>query len=407
MLTSIFENEKKFIKGRSSNERRLLASFFFWALSQPFLSVFINTYLWRDNPVPITLFFYSSGFFAGMIIGFFLNTRFFLRTLCVKRALILGILLQAVIPFLLIWLHLETILPTVFIGLLIGTGAGFYWANRNTLTSQATDKSKRNAYASIEFSLMTFAGVISPLLLGWFLGFSEHTELYSVQTAYTVSAWVSMGLLAISAYFLTKLTLGKECFNIKSLFVKQASRRWQWLRAFEFFDGMIYGAEAVIPLLLILYFLGKEGMVGTIGSATALLSGVLLYAIGRRIRDEIRVIQVWFLFSFIGVICIAAFFNPIAILFYYFLRGLTGSFKGSALQIILLDVVADQKNSDDSRRIQLLFDREVVLNFGRLAVLIPLIPLSYFYPDFVMRFGLFIVLFAQLGLVACAKKMKT
>lgn len=402
-IRTLLKHERKFLSCLSSNERHLLGSFFFWALSQPFHGVFVNTYLWRASQDPVVLFVYNAAFFAGVAGGFVLNALL-TRRYSVLSMLIVGSLLQIILPALLVSLGLSVVSAVMPIGLAMGAAAGLYWANRNFLTSQATDTSHRMSYLSLEYVFSAIAGIVAPLIIGWFLALGEITGWYSVSLAYHVSALVSAILLFVSIAFASKLDIGSGNLHVRHWFVRSASPAWNRFRAFAVCDGMVYGAEAAIPLLLILRFIGQEEAVGTFGALTFALSAFALYVVGRQISNHLRVFQVWLAFTLVGVSAVAYSFTLSGVVLYLLLKGIIASFKGSSLAALLFDAVSNELQGKEERRAAHILDRELFLNGGRLLVLVPFILIGDVVPDSILRYGLFFVVFAQILMLLLMNK---
>lgn len=405
-IRKFIQRERTFLRKLSSNERLLLGSFFFWALSQPFHGVFVNTYLWRASQDPVILFMYNAAFFTGVAVGFIGNT-YLTRRISVRTALIFGALLQMALPMLLIWLGFFVASAVTSIGIAMGIAAGLYWANRNFLTSLATDKTHRMPYLSLEYVLSAVAGIVAPLAIGWFIALGEFSDWYSVDAAYKISAVISALLLLVSVVYATKLHIGSKKLNVHRWFVRKASPAWNAFRAFAVCDGIIYGAEAAIPLLLILRFIGKEEAVGTFGSLTVALSAFALYVVGRQITNHAKVIGAWLAFSLLGTIAIAVSFSVSGAVVYLIFRGIMGSFKGSSLAAVLFEAVSKDAKGNEELRASLILDRELFLNGGRLLVLIPFIFIGDLVPDAVIRYGLFLVVAAQIGMLMLLRRIKT
>jgi len=379
----------------SAIQKRLLGSFFLFGLASPMVVVFSGTYLWRQDHNPLTLALFSIGNYIGISTGFLMNAKL-LRVFGSGKLYALGCLLQGVVPMVLVALGAHASDFALLLGLTLGIAQGFFWANRNAITSKITEGPYRYRFISIETALATLAGILSPLLIGWFIVFGETFSSYTIEQAYQITSVIGFVLLIASARFAWSFELEPQ--DLSQIRLQHVSPVWNKQRLLEYINGIAGGMESVLPLIVILLFLGQEEAVGTVKSVTSLLSAIMIFLIGKRVRHShhATLFKIWMLANTVGAIVFAIWYSPFAALIYFLFAGLVGSLRWSSFVTVMYEVI-DRENMDkSSHRFLYLLDREICLNLGRITGLLMFIGIYLANPDFLIRFGFVMILMIQL-----------
>ena len=371
----------------SAEQRRLLTSFFLYGLASPMVVVYANTFLWRQSADVVVLAIFNIGNYAGISLGFLFNA-YLLRFFESGKLYVLGCLLQGVVPVLMVAMEAQANTYALGLGLLLGVAQGFFWANRNALTSKFTQGSHRYRFISVETALGILAGVVSPLLIGWFIAYGETLANYTVDQAYQITSVIGFILLLVAG--LLAWPFAMEPFAPKNMFLTNASLLWNKQRLVESINGIASGIESVLPLVIILLFLGQEDAVGSVKAMTAILSAVVIYTIGKRVRHNHHALlfSFWILFNLVGGIVFAVLYSPGAALTLFILSGLVGSLRWSSFAAVMYEIVDHETRRDGSHRFLYLLDREFFLNAGRILGLGLLILVYWYSPEALVRFGL-------------------
>ncbi len=370
----------------SPSQKRLLASFFLFGLASPMVIVYANTFLWRQSADVVVLAIFNIGNYLGIPLGFLLNA-YLLRVFGSGKLYAFGCALQGLVPMILVALGAQADTYALALGLVLGIAQGFFWGNRNALTSLLTKGPKRYQFISVETALGILAGVISPLLIGWFIAFGGSLSSYTIDQAYQIMSVVGFVLLLVAGFLVWSYTM--EPFLAKPFFLRHASRLWNKQRLLECVNGVASGIESVLPLVIILLFLGQEEAVGTVKSMTAVLSAVAIYTIGKRVRHNHHALlfSLWVLFSLVGGTIFAILYSPGAALVLFILGGLVGSLRWSSFVTVMYEVVDKETGRDGSHRFLYLLDREFFLNAGRVLGLALLVLVFRSSPDALVRYG--------------------
>lgn len=374
-------------KDLSKKQTRLLFSYFLYALASPMVVVYANTFLWRQDRDPVTLAIFNIGMYAGLSLGFLLNA-YALRWWESGKLYALGCLLQGVVPMLLVSLGASATDYTFALGLAMGVAQGFFWANRNGLTSHITQGEHRYRFISLETTLGITAGILSPLAIGWFIALGATLPTYSVAQAYQWSAAVGLAIMCAAGALAWRFTV--EPLRVGVPFVQRASVRWTQQRIVELLNGIASGIEVVVPLLLVLLLIGNEEAVGSIKALTGILSAAMIFTMSKRVKHKhhVGLVGVWLAASLLGAVAFAAFVSIPTAMAYFILAGLVGSLRWSSFVTVMYEVVDRETARDGEHRFLYLLDRESFLNLGRIIGLALLILAYRAAPQETIRYGL-------------------
>ncbi len=387
----------------NAHQKRLLTSFFLFGLAAPMASVFTNTFLWRQSNDLMTLAIFNIGIYITLALGFLMNA-YLLRYIQSGRLYGLGCLLQGIVPLIIILLGRDAKTFALPLGLALGIAQGFFWSNRNALTSKLTQASSRYQFISIETALGLLAGIVSPPLIGWFIASGATHATHTVNQAYVITSLIGLALMVAAGVLAWSFNI--EAFKVKQIFLKHASPLWHLQRIIEIVNGVSDGIMVVLPLIIILLFLGNEDAVGLIQAATAILSASVIVAIGKRVRDNdhAMLFAIWILCNLLGAMFFAMFYSPSSALISFFLSGLVAAFRWSSIASVMYEVIDHEVVQSKTHRYIFLVDREFYLNFGRVVGLILLI-LAYRYShEIVIRYGLIVLILIATPLVPLIKE---
>lgn len=341
--------------------RRLLLSYYLFLIAYPLFDIFINAFIWRQGNDLRQLVYYNIANCLGILICFFLN-GLLLRRFHTLRLYTAGLFLQALSALLVVFSSGASGLSQWIYGFLAGVGGGFFWANKNYLSLILSRGSNRLYYNSLENSVLLLLKISVPLLAGFIIAFGSRVGLYSTTIAYRLL--MSLGMLAIfvSSYIINRSHISDV--QHEHLFIKNVTRRWQSVRLYNFLYNIISGAEFIIPTVLILTVLGQEEVLGLVTSATATLSAISLYVLGRKggIQHVWRTVALGNTLYLLSVIILALFFGPAAVLIY--MSGVTigKSLRFSPAYSVTMEIM--ERESQDGQYAYIC-DNEISFNTGR------------------------------------------
>ncbi|NBS41216.1 MFS transporter [bacterium] len=369
----------------SKNERRILLSFLLFIVAWPIFSTFTNTFLWRTSGSPVDIAVYNVGMYVGVPLGFFINSGL-LHRFGHKKLFFAGCLLQGIAPLLLTVIAPTSMFAIAAFGLFLGLPMGLYWGNRNLITLCATERCDRLRFLSVEATQNTVAGIVAPLLIGHYLAAMSG----GIAWAYVTLMLIGFVVLVVAGALMQAADVEVPHNRASPRWIGDASALWKRQRWFEFLSGAMTVNESTVSLLIILTFLGLEDAVGSTKSGVAILTAVMMALIGRRIPESRYRSVLWLAFVLIGGSAAAfawRFDGPASVSFFVAI-GLIAAFRTTTTMALMYKVVGHEAERTDRNRFLYLFDREVCLNAGRVAMLALLMLAFSFAPLPTLRYGL-------------------
>jgi len=163
---------------------------------------------------------------------------------------------------------------------------------------------------------------------------------------------------------------------IKKIWQLSISKKWNQVRIMAMGMGVLDGSMSFLPTLLILYFLGKENVLGTISAIVSLISMLLLYIHGKYSsrRDRKSILLLSFLVNFLLALFLAIFSSKSSIYIFILFSSLPLTFYWLALNPWFLSVMDTVLGEKKQNKFVVIFDHEIFLNLGRiLSIIISLV----------------------------------
>lgn len=388
----------------SPNERKLLTSFFFFALAWPIFGTFMNTFLWRGSHNPVLLAVFNIGIYVGIPLGFWINAKL-LQTIQPKHLFFAGCILQGIAPLL-----LTTFSPTSFpiiaiLGCVLGIALGLYWGNRNLATLHATEGKHRTAFLSMESIQNMLTGVFMPFIIGVGIASAQH----NIHLAYVLFVGIGFLLLSIAGFFILRTD------KIPTTTVSQKKPKlprtssWNALRVFETLNGAITANESIISLFMILTFFGLEDAVGTTKSIMTIITAIMMYMFGKKLQKKhFLIVMTVAAILLIGSTALFALQHTgTSVLIFFGCLALIAGFRTVTEMSIVYATIDHHVHTQNSDRFLLLFDRETFLSVGRIGVLSLFVVWYSAYPQTTLHYGLLGTSLLHIPLIAFTYYLNT
>ncbi|HEU0226232.1 MAG TPA: hypothetical protein VFQ86_00690 [Arachidicoccus soli] len=280
MIRNFIEKEKAVFSLFSADAKRLLLVNLIYALAFPFIIIFGTAFVKRitggDNNFAII---YNWGFFAGLVIGYYINGLLLKNKLIsIKNLFVVGILLTVIPLSFLMFFGQGSGYYVIIYGLLVGIGNGIYWSCRNFLSLLVTVNKNRNFFFSLEQFIIIFCNALIPLLFGTFVLGNIEDEEFKIN-AYKYSSLVVVGTNFIACWAVLKSNFKSPIIS-RFVYSKFGSL-WNRQRLLTFCVGAVESGFMVLMTLLILTVAGDESVLGKIEFYTAIISIISIYIIGR------------------------------------------------------------------------------------------------------------------------------
>jgi YQGE family putative transporter len=401
----LLQTELSHFRQLSQAAQRLLISFSVFEFTYPLFFIFINVFILRQTSSIAAVGWYNLGTFITLPLFFMLN-GWALRRVPIQTMYTLGLICQGLVASSVFYFPFNT-LPLLFVfGGLQGAAMGFYWGNRNYLSLEVTEDDHRSYFTGLEIVLATIAGTVTPFVVGWLIVLGEKMGFYTAEVAYRGLSIVGLGALLYAGWLFSSCELPQ--FTFKKLWITQADSRWWLARWVELFRGVQNGFDLFIVPVVVFVFLGKEGILGSIQSASAIGSAILLYYVGRKLKPALRLsVLSWGVGLLILISLIFTVgFSPLAALIYVLLLKPIEHTNWVSSNPIAMKVIDEQDGGDSANNYAYVVDRELFLNIGRvIGVGVFLILISRYSQAAAVRVVPLLAAVCQLGLLWTVRKL--
>lgn len=347
----------------SPDAKKMIVSYALYLAAYPLLATFMNAYLWRSSGNLWSIVLYNLGYVTALPMAFYLN-GVLLERFHVLRIYFFGALLQAVTPFFVLFFPLSGLFGLFLYGCVYGLGAGLFWGNKNYLDLQITRGTNRMYYNSIGQIFDLLMNILVPMSAGWFIILMTSTEATPTFIAYKIVMIAAFVLLFFSG-FVVQFSTMKQII-IRNIFLRNPKPVWRLTRLFNILFNIQVGSTLVLPNILILVFVGGEGILGTVQAVTASMSALAIYIIGRKanISNAWQFTLFGSLVFLIGASVLAGSFTWVGALAYS--AAITLSWVGiwAPSHSVCMDLM-DTLEPDAEKQYAYVCDNELFYNIGR------------------------------------------
>lgn len=269
--------------GKLDGQARLLLLMNTLYLSSIGLSnTFVNVYLWKVKSDYAIIGLFNLFTFLAIPIAFWIGGHLIKRRDRVLSIRI-GVFIMAVFYLTVLMLGKSATAYIVPLGLLLGTGAGFYWLGYYVMYFEITGPDNRDIFNGANGLLMSIAAGGAPFFAGWLV--THQTNGYRLIFSLSL---IIFTLAVIVSFFIC----GRKCegkLDLRSVWTDTRDiSKWHYVVFSYFFWGMREGVVIFLVGLLVFVASASEFTVGTYALFTSILSLVSYYAVGKWIRPHRR-----------------------------------------------------------------------------------------------------------------------
>jgi MFS transporter, YQGE family, putative transporter len=402
----IVSREWRHYKTLSEKTRLLVSSFALRSIAHPLLTLFIHSFIWRSTFSLLSVSMYSLGFFIFLPIGFYVN-GLLLRKIKISRLYLVGSIISTMSTIAIIFFSGNRSWHFLAYGFVYGFGSGIYWANRNFLSFQETESKERNYFFSITSVIGALIALVVTFFMGWLIVLGEQNGLYTPTVAYWVFGVLASIILVWSGVVVLKGDYKSP--SVKKIFQLNITPKWNKIRYVAFSMGILEGIGFFLPTMLILLYLGKEGVLGTINTIVTLFIAAITYLYGRMAKHNHRkpvyfvTLILYIIFSTLLIILD----RSIGILIFTLFGGLTAVFQWITIEPAILDVMDGEVSKKEDNRYMFVMDQEIFLNMGRIvSVIVLFIIIRMFSEETGLLYAPLILGICQLILISFIWKKK-
>lgn len=347
----------------SIDMKHMLLSYGFYLAAYPLLATFMNAYLWRSSGNLWSIIFYNIGWITGLPCGFYLN-GFLLRKFHILKLYLTGLLLQAIIPIMIVFLPFDGLPAILGYGFMYGAGSGLFWGNKSYIDLQITRGANRIYYNSIGTIVDLLANIVVPAATGWFIVFANGVFSQESFIAYKIVMVIGFILLLVSGVIMQSSNI--ENSLITDMIVRKPSMMWNSIRIFNLLHNIQVGVTIVLSNVVVLVLVGGEGILGTLQTITAGLSSLLLYVMGRKATAESswKFVSIGSLIFFVGTCTLAGVFNWVGAIAYSIVITIAWAVQWTPANSVTMDLL-DKEQHDPEKQYAYICDDELFYNIGR------------------------------------------
>lgn len=389
----------------SITTKNLLKSNLLYAVADLLVFTFAHAYLFTQTDSFYSVLIFNLGYYISLPLAFFLNALLLKHT-SVKTLFSIGLIGQGLVMCALVFLP-SLSLPIIFLfSFVFGIPMGFYWANRNFLIVADIPDKQRNYFAGIDGAFGETMSVLIPFIAGWFIALTAHLGVLPKTGAYQVIMVLGTVFFILSALTLRKSQITTPIIHTVSL--RRVSKDWRVMRIFILFAGIQMVISSALPTALILYYLGNEGVLGTVQAFLSLVVALGLYWVGKRTgpSDRYRILYLSVVPLLLSAMLLLMQFSTLTVSVFLLLQAIANGFLWFVYFPVLSQVIERQDHGSVAHNYRYVLDHEVMVNISRIITTLVIIGLfAQFPPDRALTISVALVAISQIGMLVAAKKL--
>jgi MFS transporter, YQGE family, putative transporter len=408
MLKNRLRRELSIFNQLRPDVRKLVLSIFCHTIANNLIFVFANAYLFVSTNNISSVAVFNLGVFTMILVGFYLNA-FLVKFVDVRRIFIPSLVMQSSSLAILFLFNTLSLWSIFVVGLIVGLFSGLYWSNRNFIYPTLTQDRERDYISGITTLVGNLSGVILPLLAGWLIVWARAHPSFGVDRAYMTIMGFGVVVLLIGTVFLNMI---KEfpALKVTHFKPKNISPDWRLFRIFILASTTQMAVSSTVMEVITLSFIGDEGVLGLIKSVLAVVVGVIIYMVGRKMqpKDRFKLLMLSTLSLLVAVLLLLIGFGQLTLILYIVAMIISGNLFWFVYVPILAKAVETQDEGLMEDNYAYVLDHELFINLGRVSSML-LILAAFHYLD--EKFGLTIVvgigaILQALGMVAARKLIR-
>lgn len=371
-----------------------------FAVANGLSGTFVNVYLWKAENDFIKIGIFNLLQFIFIPLAFILGGK-----LSKGRngtiSLQIGILFHIIFYFSILLLGSKSTKYIVLLGILLGTGAGFYWLAANTLNFDLTSRYNRDTFNNYSGIVGSIAGMLAPLMAGYTISAYPNTTGYRI--IFGLSLALFMFIILISMTF--RIESNKDPFRLLKTW-RQSSKAWKYMMGAQVLFGIRNGILMFLINLLVYISTNKESSIGQLSFVGSLLSIPVLYILDRILKphNRPRFFVIGAIMTFISTSILALKINYMSLLIFTIMNTIFFPLFNIPFNSASLNTI--EKDKQGELRIEYIVLKEIFLNIGRsLGAIAFIIVVKTWNNANVLRGFLLVIGSAQLWILSFYKKL--
>lgn len=249
--------------------------------------VFFNVFLWRSTGLIKPIAVYNFYYWAVLILGFVLIGYGFKKK-GMAQLFRISFLLRALFYGLILVLREQAGDLVIWLGMLGGIAAAFYWAAHQVMVFSGTSDDTREMFYGVAGSLTAVVYIVGPVLAGWLIWFGSKGGETNLSGYYLVFGLLALVFLASELLIKQTRDVSFEKFSLKgtlSLFKERPVWRLNLWRSF--IDGLMI-PKMFLWAVIAFVILKNELWLGAVMGVFAALAALSNPVIGALFKPRLR-----------------------------------------------------------------------------------------------------------------------
>ncbi len=330
-------------------------------------NTFVNVYLWRIEKNYILIGWFNFYQYITMMITFVFAGKL-AKTMDRVFILRIGVIILTIFYLVVFLLGASSAKYNNLLGIILGTGQGFYWFAYNILYFEITEPKNRDIFNGWNGLLTSIGGIIAPFTAGWFI--SHHSGLTGYRKIFFTSLIIFLFAVLISFLFYKRKSPGYYRLN-EVIKESMKNSKWRNIILGMIAQGAREGLIIFIIGLLIYIKTNNEFSLGSYEMIISAVSSVTYFSVGKFMKKEWRDRSMLLGTMMMAIVVIPMFLkiNYSTLLMY----GIGTSIFAPLYFIPLTSKIFDAIGENDitaSLRDEYVVMREIGLNLGRVMMLL-------------------------------------
>lgn len=365
----------------SKNEKLLVLINATYFIAATMSAVFVNVYLYAFTGSINSMTMYAMVRFTMIPLGFFIG-GLISRKLSLSTILSLGLLIIiSAFAFLLGFNHLfkDNYYLIFLVGLVLGTGEGFYWFSIISLNLQSSSKETRAQFISVMAIFNSASTVVAPFVATMIVRFSDTDSVGYIRIFQVV---IVLQIIAALVSRSVKNVYVAKPYTLLDKFNLKIDPQWRYVMYSHFLFGIRDSLLIVLTSILIYNATGGKGsLYGDLLTGFAVLNLIANFAARKMIRRDNRLMMYTYgaFLLFTSTMVLVLMPNMIGAIYFGLVNAIGSPFVANTFNIIMMNALQDYVEEENV--FGRIISKEFMLNGGRLLGMASILVFATFIPE--------------------------
>ncbi|HET6784993.1 MAG TPA: MFS transporter [Erysipelotrichaceae bacterium] len=365
----------------SKNEKLLVLINATYFIAATMSAVFVNVYLYAFTGSINSMTMYAMVRFTMIPLGFFIG-GLISRKLSLSTILSLGLLIIiSAFAFLLGFNHLfkDNYYLIFLVGLVLGTGEGFYWFSIISLNLQSSSKETRAQFISVMAIFNSASTVVAPFVATMIVRFSDTDSVGYIRIFQVV---IVLQIIAALVSRSVKNVYVAKPYTLLDKFNLKIDPQWRYVMYSHFLFGIRDSLLIVLTSILIYNATGGKGsLYGDLLTGFAVLNLIANFAARKMIRRDNRLMMYTYgaFLLFTSTMVLVLMPNMIGAIYFGLVNAIGSPFVANTFNIIMMNALQDYVEEENV--FGRIISKEFMLNGGRLLGMASILIFATFIPE--------------------------